>query len=92
MATNSDKDLLINVGKQIRLIRKKQGKALKDLAQAVGMEPSNLSVIENGKSNPQLLTYVKFASALNCTMGDVFDFPFEYDKLEQSYMPRKHNL
>ena len=76
MATNSDKDLLINVGKQIRLIRKKQGKALKDLAQAVGMEPSNLSVIENGKSNPQLLTYVKIASALNCTMGDLFDFPF----------------
>jgi hypothetical protein len=25
-------------------------------------------------------------------MGDLFDFPFEYDKLEQSYMPRKHNL
>ena len=50
MSKNTDKELLINVGKQIRVIRKKQGMALKDLAQAVGMEPSNLSVIENGKS------------------------------------------
>jgi transcriptional regulator with XRE-family HTH domain len=92
MALNTDKELLVGVGKQIRVIRKKQGKALKDLAQAVGMEPSNLSVIENGKSNPQLLTYVKIASALNCTMGDLFDFPFDYDKLEQTYMPRKHTI
>ena len=25
-------------------------------------------------------------------LATLFDFPFEYDKLEQSYMPRKHNL
>lgn len=92
MSKNTDKELLINVGKQIRVIRKKQGMALKDLAQAVGMEPSNLSVIENGKSNPQLLTYVKIASALNCGMVDLFNFPFDYSQLEQEYMPRKHNV
>jgi transcriptional regulator with XRE-family HTH domain len=89
---NTDKELLINVGKQIRVIRKKKGMALKDLAQAVGMEPSNLSVIENGKSNPQLLTYVKIASALNCGMADLFNFPFAYDQMEQVYMPRKHKV
>ena len=92
MSKNTDKELLINVGKQIRVIRKKQGMALKDLAQAVGMEPSNLSVIENGKSNPQLLTYVKIASALNCGMADLFNFPFDYSQLEQEYMQRKHNV
>jgi transcriptional regulator with XRE-family HTH domain len=92
MGLNTDKELLVGVGKQIRVIRKKQGMALKDLAQAVGMEPSNLSVIENGKSNPQLLTYVKIAAALNCTMGDLFDFPFDYAKLEQTYTPRKHTV
>ena len=92
MASNTDKEFLISVGKQIRLTRKKRGMALKDLAQAVGMEPSNLSVIENGKSNPQLLTYVKIASAINCSMAELFNFPFSYDKLEQTYMPRKHKL
>ncbi len=92
MKLNTDKDLLVGVGKQIRLIRKKQGMALKDLAKAVGMEPSNLSVIENGKSNPQLLTYVKIASALNCTMVNLFDFPFDFANLEQTYMPRKHTV
>jgi transcriptional regulator with XRE-family HTH domain len=92
MASNTDKDLLVGVGQQIRIIRKKQGMALKDLAQAVGMEPSNLSVIENGKSNPQLLTYVKIASALKCSMANLFDFPFDYENLEQSYTPRKHNV
>ena len=51
MAPKSDQEFLFEVGQQIRKFRKKQGMALKDLAKAVGMEASNLSVIENGKSN-----------------------------------------
>ncbi len=90
MIANTDKELLVGIGAQIRIVRKKKGMALKDLAHAVGMEPSNLSVIENGKSNPQILTYVKIASALKCSMADLLHFPFNYKELEQTYTPRKH--
>jgi hypothetical protein len=29
---------------------------------------------------------------LKCSMANLFDFPFDYEKLEQSYTPRKHKV
>ena len=58
-----------------------------------GMEVSNLSVIENGKSNPQLLTYAKIAAALNITLQELFDFDFDFQAFSEGpgeYAPRKH--
>jgi transcriptional regulator with XRE-family HTH domain len=68
--------------------------SLKDLAYEIGMEPSNLSVIENGRSNPQLLTYAKIASALNSNLKELFSIEFDYDAFSESkstYKPRKHS-
>ncbi|MFN4910687.1 MAG: helix-turn-helix domain-containing protein [Flavobacteriales bacterium] len=93
MTRNTDKELLLSVGAKIRLLRKKRGMSLKDLSYAIGMEPSNLSVIENGKSNPQLLTYAKIASALDSSLKELFTFPFDYKEMAQApseYKPRKH--
>jgi transcriptional regulator with XRE-family HTH domain len=92
MAPKSDQEFLFEVGQQIRKFRKKQGMALKDLAKAVGMEASNLSVIENGKSNPQLLTYIKITAALGRSASELFDFPFNYEEYTQVYTPRKHKV
>ena len=93
MTRNTDKELLLSVGAKIRLSRKKRGMSLKDLSYAIGMEPSNLSVIENGKSNPQLLTYAKIASALDSSLKELFNFPFDFKEMAQApseYKPRKH--
>lgn len=93
MAGITDKELLKLVGQRIRLLRKEKGLSLQDLAYHIGMEKSNLSVIESGKSNPQLLTYARIASALGTNLSFLFlvDFDFKgYDQTPAKYIPRKH--
>ena len=55
----NDKEYLEELGKNIRAKRKKLKMSQADLAYKVGMDVPNLSVIENGKSNPQILTQGK---------------------------------
>lgn len=43
---------IINLGKQIRNLRKKTKKSLKDLASLSGVHPTYLSKIENGQKRP----------------------------------------
>jgi len=55
----------------------------------------DLSVIENGRSNPQVLTYAKIAYALGVDLQDFFVFepPFNYKAFGEqpaSYSPRKY--
>jgi transcriptional regulator with XRE-family HTH domain len=93
MSDYSDDVLLKTVGLRIRLLRQERKMSLRDLAFSIGMEPSNLSVIENGKSNPQLLTYAKIAAALNVTLKALFDIEFDYQAFAEDpgeYTPRKH--
>ncbi|MEY5041933.1 MAG: Helix-turn-helix domain [Bacteroidota bacterium] len=52
MYKSSDLDFLKNVGARIKAFRAEKNITLKDLAYTINMEPPNLSVIENGKSNP----------------------------------------
>jgi transcriptional regulator with XRE-family HTH domain len=89
----TDADLLKMVGARIREKRLQLGLSLRDLAYSVGMESSNLSVIENGKSNPQLLTYAKIAAALHMDLSELFAFSINVDvfnEMPNSYQPRKH--
>lgn len=70
--------------------------SLRDVAFKIGMETSNLSVIENGRSNPQVLTYAKIAFALGVDLREFFLFepPFNYRAFGEqpaSYSPRKHS-
>ncbi len=60
----NDLIFLKNIGARIKKIRTEKNMTLKDLSYSINMDAPNLSVIENGKSNPQLLTYAKIASAL----------------------------
>ena len=85
--------LLKTIGLRIRLLRQERKMSLRDLAFSIGMEPSNLSVIENGKSNPQLLTYAKIAAALGVTLKELFDIEFDYQSFAVypgGYTPQKH--
>ena len=96
MSLHTDEDLLKLVGKRIQLIRKEKNMSLRDVAFKIGMESSNLSVIENGKSNPQVLTYARIAAALGVDMSLFFDFDqhFDYKAFSEqpaTYSPRKHS-
>lgn len=58
------------------------------------MEVPNLSVIENGKSNPQLLTLLRIASALDCNLSDLLPSltrPGLFLEQASEYTPRKHS-
>ena len=89
----SDKDFLIKLGASIVKARKAKKWSQADLAYRIGMEKSNLSVIENGKSNPQILTLVKLASTMEIDLHELFSFEYDISNIsdEQSeYIPRKH--
>jgi transcriptional regulator with XRE-family HTH domain len=89
----TDELLLKLIGQKIRTTRETNNLSLRDLAYRIGMEPSNLSVIENGKSNPQLLTYARIASALGVHLQELFDFEFDFNAFNErplKYKPRKH--
>ena len=74
MSFHTEEVFLKLIGKRIQTIRKKQKLSLSDVAFKIGMETANLTVIENGKSNPQILTYAKIAFALDCDLREFFDF------------------
>ncbi len=89
----NDEKYLIELGKNIANRRKDLQCTQSDLAYAIGMEIPNLSVIENGKSNPQLLTLVKIAAALDCELADLLPSVIQFSKFLESpnmYRPRRH--
>lgn len=59
------------VGKNIRIIRKRQNLTLEKLGSLADVDPTYLSLIENGKRNPTLFTLGEIAHALNVDPGDL---------------------
>ena len=93
MSEFTDASLLQLIGLRIRAMREENNLSLRDLAFKIGMEPSNLSVIENGKSNPQLLTYARIAAALQTDLTTLFAIDFDFKAFSEQplvYKPRKH--
>ena len=89
----NDKEYLEELGKKIKARRKKLKMSQSDLAYKIGMDVPNLSVIENGKSNPQLLTLTKIACAMNAQVYSILpeiDNPSEFLEAPGIYLPRKH--
>ena len=89
----SDQEYLIELGKAIVEKRKKLCLTQSELAYKVGIEVPNLSVIENGKSNPQLLTLLKIAAALGVELTELLPLtgnPNAYLNSPAVYVPRKH--
>lgn len=60
------------MGAKIRQYRERAGLTQKELAAAVGVDPSAVSYWENGQTAPTMNNLVKVASVLNCKPGDLF--------------------
>jgi transcriptional regulator with XRE-family HTH domain len=93
MSIHTDEALLKLIGNRIREVRKEQNLSLRDVAFKIGMEPSNLSVIENGRSNPQILTFARIASALSVELSTIVTIEFDFQSFGEqapSYQARKH--
>lgn len=89
----SDEEYLFLLGAAIAERRRSQAWTQSDLAYRIGMEVPNLSVIENGKSNPQILTLARIASALECELHELIPNIKSFSKFIDSparYTPRKH--
>jgi transcriptional regulator with XRE-family HTH domain len=90
---SNDAAFLKALGKAIATRRKSLKMTQADLASMINMEVPNLSVIENGKSNPQILTLVRIASALNIQTQNLFPIveqPSNFLEAEPVYQARKH--
>lgn len=91
MAVN-DAEFLSEMGKAIARKRKSLNLSQADLAYRAGMEVPNLSVIENGKSNPTILTLVRLCAALNMNLADLLPLianPLIFLDQPSSYEPAR---
>ncbi len=90
---NNDAAYLKALGKAIVARRKSLKMSQADLASIINMEVPNLSVIENGKSNPQLLTIVRIACALKAPTQQllpIIEQPSTFLEAAPVYQARKH--
>lgn len=58
---------------RIREVRTAAGLRQRDLAEQVGISPSQLSNIEKGRRSVQTMTLRKIAIVMNIRVGDLFD-------------------
>ncbi len=65
----NDEEFLIELGAAIAKRRKVLNLSQADLAYRVGMEIPSLSNIENGKTNPHILTLARIAAALTIDLA-----------------------
>jgi transcriptional regulator with XRE-family HTH domain len=62
----------MRMGEKIRILREQIGITQKQLAQAIGVDASAVSLWESGKTQPTVANLVRIAEVLNCRPGDLF--------------------
>ena len=62
---------LMLIGKRIRGIRKKRKLTQADLARIADMQAPNISELENGKTQMQLLTFIRIVEALQVSADEI---------------------
>ena len=67
-----DNDFLIKVGSKVRKYRKAKRLSMQFVGDAIGMNISNLSFLERGKTNSHLLTLKAIAEVLDVDVTDFF--------------------
>lgn len=77
---------MIDIGENIREIRKLKGMTQAELGKKIGMSYQQIGQYENGKRNPKLQTIKKLAIALEVSMYDILKIGAEY------YQPTGVNL
>jgi transcriptional regulator with XRE-family HTH domain len=73
-----EETILIQFGKQVRMLRQKQNISQEKLALIADLDRTYISGIERGKRNISLLNISKIADALHIELTTLFDF----DKVE----------
>ncbi|WAC12441.1 helix-turn-helix domain-containing protein [Dyadobacter pollutisoli] len=68
---------IIRFGERVREIRLYRNMIQLDLGEAIGMERSEISKIENGKKNVEFNTMVRLAEALTVELSDFFSPVFK---------------
>ena len=66
--------ILQNFGKQMKAIRKDKGLTQEQLAEKIGIHPTYVGKIENGKSNLSLLMLFKISRAVDVRLSEIFEF------------------
>lgn len=77
----NDTDGKLVIGKKIKQIRSSLGLTQESFCEAIELEITNLSRIENGKSYPSVQTLRKIITVFNIEPNELFDQSF-YDKPE----------
>jgi len=91
----NDKVYLQEIGKRLKSMREGKSISQAELARITGMKVPNISVIECGKSNPQLLTIVRLVGAMDGDLTQIFPVPHDLSFIISTpkvYKPRKHLL
>ncbi|MCL6266883.1 helix-turn-helix domain-containing protein [Flagellimonas myxillae] len=73
MNTKSEK-YLVELGLRIRKLREEQDIDQKAFAFDCGIGRTQLYMIENGKTNPRLLTLIRIADGLGVSISELFGF------------------
>lgn len=63
--------ILVALGKNVRDLREQKKLTQETLAERSGLDPSYISGIERAVRNPSVLSLVRLASGLDCTVSDV---------------------
>lgn len=63
----------VNLGLQLRSARKRSGYTLRELARRLGVSPSFLSQVENGKAQPSVATLYSLAQVLEVSIDHLFE-------------------
>lgn len=58
-----------DIGNQIASLRKQRGYTIRKLSELTGLNISNLSLIEQGKRQPQIDTLLKIINALDAELA-----------------------
>jgi transcriptional regulator with XRE-family HTH domain len=62
-----------NLGARLRDVRHQSGMSLREVARQLGVSPSFVSQMENGKSQPSVSTLYAMAQLLNVSIDELFD-------------------
>ena len=83
---------LENLAKKIKSLRIQKNYSLSALAKKAGISKSNLSSIEEGKTNPTINTLWAIANALNVPFGELIENNIYQDDIEITLIEKHKNI
>jgi len=75
VATEGEADVaepVVNLGARLREVRLRSGQSLREISRQLGVSPSFVSQLENGKSQPSVATLYSLAQLLDVSIDELF--------------------